>query len=78
MITEYKNRDAPKAPGPWYTFTYDTGLRASRSDWQGDVSELEAVGRELSKLRGREIRLRIHTSKGDSLYAIFRKGRRVL
>lgn len=77
MITEYKDLSARKAPGPWYTFTYDTGLRANRSDWQGDPQEIAKVGCMLSIERNREIRMRIHVNGKDRLYAIFRKGRKV-
>ena len=78
MITEYKNLRAPKAAGPWYTFTYENGFRASYSDWQGPIEEVEQIGRRLSKERGKEIRMRVHTTKRDRIHAVFRNGRKVL
>ncbi len=73
MITEFRNRDAPKGPGRWYTFTYDNGLRVTFAEYQGTLSEIEALGRELSRQKRREIRMRVHDSDGlDRIHAIFR------
>lgn len=73
MITQYRNDNAPKAPGPWYTYTYDNGLRATLAEYQGDLNELEELGRRLSREKKREIRMRVHDRTGmDRIHAIFR------
>lgn len=60
MIIEFRNRDAPKNPGRWYTFTYDNGLRVTFAEYQGTLSEIEELGRQLSREKKREIRMRVH------------------
>ncbi len=76
MITEYRDPGAAKKPGKWYTFTYDNGLRATFAEYQGPVSELEALGKQLSMTKGREIRMRVHDKKSDRIHAIFCMGRK--
>lgn len=70
MITEFRKGTEPK--GYWYTFTYSNGIRATLSEYQGDLDELEALGRSLSKEKRREIRMRIHSGGRDRIHAIFR------
>lgn len=60
MTIEFRNRDAPKNPGRWYTFTYDNGLRVTFAEYQGTLSEIEELGRQLSREKKREIRMRVH------------------
>ena len=73
MIIEFRNRDAPKNPGRWYTFTYDNGLRVTFAEYQGTLSEIEELGRQLSREKKREIRMRVHDINGlDRSHAIFR------
>lgn len=74
MITEYRGRSTAKAPGYWYTFTYDNGIRVTLAEYQGDVLELEKVGMRLSREKGREVRMRVHDGRTDRIHAIF-KGR---
>ena len=70
MIIEFKNRDAPKNPGRWYTFTYDNGLRVTFAEYQGTLSEIEELGRQPSREKKREIRMRIHDANGlDRIHA---------
>ncbi len=72
MITEYRNTSAPKKPGRWYTFTYSNGIRATLSEYQCNrVEELEELGRDLSRQKRREIRLRVHDGRTDRIHAIF-------
>ena len=76
MIIEFRDRNAPKNPGKWYTFTYDNGLRVTFSEYQGDLYEIEELGRNLSRQKKREIRMRVHDCNGlDRIHAIFRYGR---
>lgn len=70
MITEFRKGTSPK--GYWYTFTYDNGIRATLSEYQGDLDELEALGRKLSKDKRREIRMRVHSGGRDRIHAIFK------
>ena len=74
-IIEYRDSSAIKARGPWYTFSYENGRRASLSDYQGDVHDLEDIGRKLSKESGREVRMKVHTPRGEFIHAIFIYGR---
>ena len=75
MIIEFKDRAAPKNPGRWYTFNYDNGLRVTFSEYQGNLTELEDLGRRLSREKKREIRMRVHDDNGlDRIHAIFRYG----
>ena len=77
MIIEFKDRNAPKNPGKWYTFNYDNGLRVTFSEFQGNVWEIEELGRKLSREKKREIRMRVHDENGlDRIHAIFRYGTR--
>ncbi|MBR5999134.1 MAG: hypothetical protein IK043_01670 [Candidatus Methanomethylophilaceae archaeon] len=77
MIIEFKDRAAPKNPGRWYTFNYDNGLRVTFSEYQGNLTELEDLGRRLSREKKREIRMRVHDDNGlDRIHAIFRYGNR--
>ena len=71
MITEYRYDRAAKAPGPFYTFTYDNGNRAVRAEYQGNLRELEEFGRRLSREKQREIRMRVHNGRTDRIHAIF-------
>ena len=72
MITEYRNEKAAKAPGLWYTYTYDNGLRVTFAEYQGDLCELEELGRKLSRQKRREVRMRVHDHNGlDRIHAIF-------
>lgn len=75
MITIYRYDKASKAPGPYYTFTYDNGNRAVRAEFQGDLRELEEMGRQLSRERQREVRMRVHVGKRDRIHAIFNYSR---
>lgn len=70
MITEYRKGTEPK--GYWYTFTYSNGIRATLSEYQGDLDDLEALGRKLSKEKRREVRMRVHYGGKDRIHAIFR------
>lgn len=76
MIVEYPrgrgrtNRDA------WYTYTYENGLRATLSEYQGDLDDLEDLGRRLSAEKGREVRMRRHLGDEDRLHAIFVSSRK--
>ena len=74
MIIEYRDTTAPKIPGKWYTYTYSNGIRVSLSHFQGDISDLEELGRRLSKEKGREVRMRAHDAYTDRIHAIFRYG----
>jgi len=77
MITEYRNDRAAKAPGKWYTFTYDNGLRVTFAEYQGNLSEIEELGRQLSRQKKREVRMRVHDVNGlDRIHAIFRYTKR--
>ena len=77
MIIEYRNDKAAKNPGRWYTFTYDNGLRVTFAEYQGNVSEIEELGRKLSREKKREIRMRVHDANGlDRIHGIFRYGER--
>ncbi len=70
MIVEYRKGTEPK--GYWYTYTYSNGIRATLSEYQGDLDELEALGRRLSKEKRREVRMRVHSGGKDRIHAIFR------
>lgn len=72
MIIEYRNDKAEKAPGYWYTYTYDNGLRVTFAEYQGDLGELEEFGRNLSRKKKREIRMRVHDGCTDRIHAVFR------
>lgn len=72
MITEYRNDKARKAPGYWYTYTYDNGLRVTFAEYQGDLDELEELGRRLSRRKRREVRMRVHDGRTDRIHAVFR------
>ncbi len=75
MIIEFKDRTAPKRPGRWYVFTYDNGLRVTFSEYQGNLTEIEELGRQLSREKRREIRMRVRDEYGlDRIHAIFRCG----
>ena len=76
MITEYRDNKAAKMPGRWYTYTYDNGLRVTFAEYQGDLNELEDLGRELSRKKKREVRMRVHEGSTDRIHAIFRYGRK--
>lgn len=76
MITEYRNDKAKKIPGKWYTYTYDNGLRVTFAEYQGDLLELEEFGRELSRSKRREVRMRVHDGRTDRIHAIFRYDKR--
>ena len=72
MIIEFRDRNAQKRPGRWYTFTYDNGLRVTFSEYQGTLSEIEDLGRKLSRQKKREVRMRVHDANGlDRIHAIF-------
>lgn len=72
MITEYRNDKAEKAPGYWYTYTYDNGLRVTFAEYQGGLAELEELGRNFSRKKRREIRMRVHDGHTDRIHAVFR------
>lgn len=72
MITEYRNDKARKAPGCWYTYTYDNGLRVTFAEYQGDLDELEELGRNLSRRKRREVRMRVHDGRTNRIHAVFR------
>ena len=75
MIIEYRNDKAAKNAGRWYTFTYDNGLRVTFAEYHGSVAEIEELGRELSRQKKREVRMRVHDHDGlDRIHAIFRCG----
>ena len=75
MITEYRSGDAPKRPGRWYTFTYYNGIRVTLAEYQGTLSEIEDLGRRLSREKKREVRMRVHDEHGlDRIHAIFQYG----
>lgn len=76
MIIEYRDRNARKNPGCWYTYTYDNGIRVTLAEYQGDLTDLEDYGRELARLKCREIRMRVHTVDSDRLHSIYRSGRK--
>ncbi len=76
MIVEFRDRAAPKRPGVWYTYTYDNGIRVTLTEYQGDVHELEELGRRMSSDKGREVRMRVHDDRGmNRIHAVFRMGR---
>ena len=74
MIVEYRNRNVRKAPGPWFTYTYENGIRVTLAEYQGSLHEIEDFGRSLSKKKGREVRVRIHQNGTDRLHAVFKGG----
>ncbi len=76
MIRTYRDPGAAKAPGRWYTYTYSNGLRVTFSQYQGPVSELEELGREFSRTKGREVRMRVHDGKTNRIHAIFQYGKK--
>ncbi|MBR6038682.1 MAG: hypothetical protein IKP53_08195 [Candidatus Methanomethylophilaceae archaeon] len=76
MITEYTRGTRRSDLDVWYTFTYSNGIRATLSEYRGDVEELEDLGRRLSAEKGREIRMRRHYNGTDRLHAIFQNGRK--
>lgn len=78
MITEYRDPGAVKAPGRWYTYTYDNGLRVTFAEYQGPVGELEELGRQFSRQKGREVRMRVHNGGTDRIHAIFRYGNKTI
>ena len=59
MIIEYRNDKAAKNAGRWYTYTYDNGLRVTFAEYQGSVAEIEELGRELSRQKKREVRMKL-------------------
>jgi len=72
MITEYRDPTAPKKPGRWYTFTYSNGIRATLAEYQcGRTEELEELGRNLSRQKKREIRMKVHDGRSERIHAIF-------
>ena len=72
MIIEYRDPEAQKKPGRWFTFTYSNGIRATLAEYQSTrVEELEELGRELSRKKRREIRMRVHDGRSDRIHAIF-------
>lgn len=75
MIVTYRNSRATKAPGYWYTFTYDNGIRATLAEYQGDVEDLEALGRRLAREKGREVRMQVHDGRTARIHRIFRARR---
>ena len=68
MIIEYRDRNAPKAPGRWYTYTYDNGLRVTFSEYQGSLHDLEELGRKMSRKKKREVRMRVHDGRTDRIH----------
>ena len=76
MIIEYKDTKAAKRPGKWYTYSYSNGIRVSLSHFQGDICDLEELGRKLSREKKREVRMRAHDGVSNRLYAVFRYGGR--
>ena len=75
MIVEYKDRGAPKAYGPWFTFTYYTGQRVTLSEFQGDMESLCAKAREYAREKRREIRIVKHDGRTDRVVAVFGNGK---
>lgn len=74
MIETYRyNKD--RVRGPYYTFNYPEGGRATLAVYQGEVCELCKMARDLSEAKGREIRIRRHVSGRSSLVAVCRTGR---
>ena len=72
MIVTYRYDKAKKAPGPFYTFHFDNGIRAVKAEFQCDnIRELESMGRKLSIETQREIRMRVHNGKSERIHAIF-------
>ena len=75
-IIEYRNGRGRSNIDAWYTYTYENGIRATLSEYQGDLDDLEELGRRLSLEKGREIRMRRHLGRSDRLHAIFQYGRK--
>ena len=75
VIVEYRDRKAPKSPGPWYTFTYYTGQRVTLSEFQGDMDSLCGKAREFVREKRREIRIVRHDGRTDRVVAVFGNGR---
>lgn len=75
MIIEYKDRNAPKHPGPWYTFAYYTGQRVTLSEFQGDRGSLERKAAEYARAKRREVRLVMHDGRKDHVVAVFGHGK---
>ena len=52
MITEYTRGTRRSDLDVWYTFTYSNGIRATLSEYRGDVEELEDLGGGCPPRRG--------------------------
>jgi len=70
-LVTYPHRGSVKVPGPYYTFTYSNGIRATLCEYQGDMESLSAIGKKLSSESGREIRMQVHNGRKYRIAAIF-------